>query len=114
MYILYKDLMRVHHREKVPLTHLQFKTNLCNALLQNWRGRDVEVRADEEARRHLPTWSRQRRTCVLCRDPNCSFYCRAHNRTFLCLNRGCFEQFHYGPPVGAPQRQGPRRRRQTL
>jgi hypothetical protein len=39
MYIIYLSLL---HRQRVPsrpMTHLQFKTQLCQALLQNWLGR---------------------------------------------------------------------------
>lgn len=94
MYIFYKGFLQMNDRGKKPMTHLQFKTNLCEALLQNWAGRVLDV-DDDDGRRHLPTCSRIQRPCVLCGDPSCNFYCRAHNRVFLCLNRGCFEEFHY-------------------
>jgi len=96
MYLIYKDLLQLHLRGKSPITHLQFKTNFCDALLMNSRGRDVDIPEDEEARQHLPTWTRIHRVCLLCGDATCCFYCRACNRSYLCLNRGCFAEFHFG------------------
>jgi hypothetical protein len=39
MYIIYLSLLRRQREPTRPMTHLQFKTQLCQALLQNWPGR---------------------------------------------------------------------------
>lgn len=96
MYILYQGILRAHDHGKTPMTHLQFKANLCDALLQNWIGRGTDVE-EEDPRRHLRTWTRIRSTCILCGFQSCHHYCRAHNRAYLCLNHGCFEEFYYRP-----------------
>lgn len=57
IYIAYKGLRRIHHHITILITHLQFKTNFCDALLENWRGHDVESLIHNENYRHLPTWS---------------------------------------------------------
>lgn len=48
MYIVYKDLQQVYCRGKKPITHLQFNSNFCDALLQNWIGRGVGALEQEE------------------------------------------------------------------
>jgi hypothetical protein len=42
MYIIYLSLLRRQQVPSRPMTHLQFKTQLCQALLQNWPGRGGE------------------------------------------------------------------------
>jgi hypothetical protein len=39
MYIIYLSLLRRQRVPSRPMTHLQFKTQLCHALLQNWPSR---------------------------------------------------------------------------
>jgi hypothetical protein len=39
MYIIYLSLLRRQRVLSRPMTHLQFKTQLCQALLQNWPSR---------------------------------------------------------------------------
>jgi hypothetical protein len=39
MYIIYLSLLRRQQVPSRPMIHLQFKTQLCQALLQNWPGR---------------------------------------------------------------------------
>jgi hypothetical protein len=40
MYIIYLSLLRRQRVPSRPMTHLQFKTQLCHALLQNWPDRN--------------------------------------------------------------------------
>jgi len=80
------------------MTHLQFEANLCNALTQDWHGLGNDVDEEEEdPRPQMPTFSQLSHPCVACGNRTCRFYCPAHNRMFLCLNRGSFEEFYYGP-----------------
>jgi hypothetical protein len=39
MYIMYLSILGRQRVQKVPITHLQFRSELCRALLQNWQGR---------------------------------------------------------------------------
>lgn len=97
MYVIYLGTLHRRRHPRRCISHLQFKTRLCDALTQNWHGRGGVVDEEEDERPHLPTWSRLRRACIVCGDQKCAYYCRTCNRVFLCLNRGCFEEYHYGP-----------------
>jgi hypothetical protein len=78
------------------MTHLQFKTQISEALLQGWQDCDRHVRCSpQDISTHLPQQSRLNRPCVLCREL-CNFLCPQCNRQFLCLNEGCFAAYHRG------------------
>jgi hypothetical protein len=46
MYILYLAHLQQQRVPQRPMTHLQFKLQLCEALLQNWGGRAAERQFD--------------------------------------------------------------------
>ena len=100
MYIYYlaifdRQLYRGQQRE-VPMNHLQFKTNFCQALTMNWRGRVDEMVEDLEVepKIHVPWWSQQRWQCVLCHNFRSHFFCFKCGTKYFCLKAGCFELYH--------------------
>jgi hypothetical protein len=104
MYIIYLGLCGSAQYRRNPMKHLQFKMQVCQALLQGWRERDRHVRRGRRnISTHLPRQSRLNRPCVLCGEL-CNFLCPHCNRQFLCLNEGCFEAYHRGQRRGRIQR----------
>jgi hypothetical protein len=68
MYIMYLSILGRQRLRKVPITHLQFRTELCHALLQNWNRRD---RGERPILANVPvvccpSYNRKRRKCFLC------------------------------------------------
>jgi hypothetical protein len=68
MYIMYLSILGRQRLRKVPITHLQFRTELCHALIQNWNRRD---RGERPILANVPvvccpSYNRKRRKCFLC------------------------------------------------
>jgi hypothetical protein len=79
-----------------PMNHLQFKTVLCKALLEGWRGRNE--RGNEVLTKHptihMPSSSHIKRLCVVCKLHTPHTYCFKCNFKFMCLKGGCYQCYH--------------------
>jgi hypothetical protein len=108
MYIIYLWFCKRPEFAKNPMSHLQFKPQLCEALLHRWPGRERFVAVDNQAMvsTHLLRYTRFFRPCVLCGEC-CYFICPHCRRKFICLNEGCFAAWHQGERVQNPRRQRP-------
>ena len=108
MYIIYLWLCKRPKFAKNPMSHLQFKTQLCEALSHWWPGRERSMAVDNPAMvsTHLPRYTRLFHPCVLCGEC-CNFICPHCRRKFLCLNEGCFAAWHRGKRVRKPGQQRP-------
>jgi hypothetical protein len=79
-----------------PMTHLQFKTALAEALLRSW-DRRVDVSNVELTHRpeiHMPSPSHLRWPCVVCKRQKPSTYCYQCGFKFMCWKEGCYEVLH--------------------
>lgn len=96
MYILYLGIAKQNNPSKIPISHLQFKTNFWNALLVGWQGHWPigDLQGPEAHKVHLPKWTKLRRNCVVCHETRCHYHCPLCNRKFMCINKGCFEKYH--------------------
>ena len=87
MYIMYLDQCKqgpnlVTH----PMTHLKFKTMLCEILLVGWRRRK-EVNNDALTHRlsiHMPSHSSVKRLCIYCKIHTPYTYCYQCGFKFMC------------------------------
>jgi hypothetical protein len=97
MFIFYMAILKEMEGDWKPISHLQFKSELCDVLIAQWCERqenpNVGFRGDEELRWCVPRWTRLRRKCVEC-GVRCHYYCPTCEHKFMCLNRGCFERYH--------------------
>jgi hypothetical protein len=95
MFIIYVDECKNDETPRRPMTHMQFRMELCKSLLRNWRGKN-----HEEARPSngycYPTTSELRGVCVVCNDgvTRPYTYCRNCGRRYMCFYKGCFQQYH--------------------
>jgi hypothetical protein len=97
IYIMYLDRCKqgpnpVAH----PMTHLKFKTMLCEALLLGW-GRRNEVHNEALTHRpsiHMPSHSSIKRVCIHCKIYTPHTYCYKCGFKFMCLKEGCFQAVH--------------------
>jgi hypothetical protein len=99
VYIMYLDRCQqgpnpVRH----PMTHLQFKNVLCEALLDGWMRRNEVVDAPLIHRPaiHMPSHSTKKRLCVVCRSRKSHTYCYQCGFKFMCWKEGCYQQYHEG------------------
>lgn len=83
-----------------PMTHLQFRTKLCGALLRNWEGRDTST-ACPSARGTgvcFPVQTKLQNPCVLCNTGTLPlirpYTYSAKCKKYMYLKKGCFEQYH--------------------
>jgi hypothetical protein len=97
MFILYTTILNEMAGEGKPISHMQFKSELYDALIADWRGRrqnpNMEVIGGEEAGQCVPRWTRLRWKCVVC-GRRCRYYCTKCEEKSMCLNKGCFERYH--------------------
>jgi hypothetical protein len=97
MYIMY--LSRAAERPNPisqPMTHLQFKTALVEALLLRWERR-VDVSNAELTHRpkiHMPSHSHLRRPWVVCKTQKPSIYCYQCGFKFMYWKKRCYEVLH--------------------
>jgi hypothetical protein len=75
-----------------PMTHLQFKNALCEALLVGWVRRN-EVQ-DGPLNHHptiyMPLHSTKKRLCVVCKIWKPHTYCYHCGYKFMCCKEGCY------------------------
>ena len=97
MYAIYLDNCRSCAPPWKPMTHLQFRTQLCEALTQNWEERKGCDLWDAPQGRQIcfSKFGKLRNPCVVCNDgskpvirpktfcPTC--------KKFMCWQKGCFE-----------------------
>ena len=101
MYIMYLSILRTERVRKVPITHLQFCTKLCHALLQNWSGRKSTNRP---ILAYLPivccpSYHGKRKHCFIC-GKKTNFFCDLCDCKFLCIKHRCYEIAHTPPHYG--------------
>ena len=102
MYIIYlASFTNVNCRrvqEVTPMTHLQFKQGMCEALLEDWVTRTREPRDLLPAPKRpiicTPTYSKLRRRSVICNAAEPHWYCHKCGDKWMCLCKGCFERWH--------------------
>jgi hypothetical protein len=91
MYIMYKDHCKQGRNPVThPLTHLQFKTKLCEALLHGWKGQQ-EFNNKALTHRpsiHMPSHSTTKRLCVVCKIHTHHTYCYKCGFKFMCWKQG--------------------------
>ena len=101
MYIYYLACVEKFNVRRVPvtpMTHLQFKKGLREALLVGWPMRstkptDIPPRP-QRPRICVPTYFTLRRCCVVCKAHELHFYCHKCGDKWMCLQEGCFERWH--------------------
>jgi hypothetical protein len=98
MYIMYMSILARERIKKVPITHLQFRTEMCRALLQNWNRREraqrlVLTRAPVVC---CPSYHNKRRDCFLC-GKKTNIFCYLCDCKFMCIKHGCYEIAHTPP-----------------
>jgi hypothetical protein len=90
MYILYLAILRETMGNWEPISHLQFKMELYEALIRRWGGKKPDLhftRGNDEARFCVPRWTHLQKRCVDC-HVRCDYFCPTCERKFMCLNRG--------------------------
>jgi hypothetical protein len=97
MYMIY--LVECKRRSKPLVTHLQFRVELCEALLQQWRS----LRAPKPPRRrgyYYPVFTELWKPCVVCNGPGMSpvvrpgTYCSWCDNKYMCFRKGCYKEYH--------------------
>jgi hypothetical protein len=101
MYIMYLSILRTRRVRKVPITHLQFRTELCSTLLQNWQGRK---RTNRPTLPRLPvvccpSYNKKWKDCFICGKKTNFFYYLCDCK-FMCIKHGCYEKAHTPPNYG--------------
>ena len=79
------------------MNHLQFKLGLCEALLQGWEVRDpipCELAPNERPVICTLSYPEIRRPCVVCHVGRPHFLCYKCGLKWMCLRKGCYEQWH--------------------
>ena len=80
------------------MTHLEFRTALCEALLEGWEMRDVHPhdlpKALDRQSICIPTYSVLRHKCVVCNDVELHWYCYNCGEKWMCLRKSCYEHWH--------------------
>jgi hypothetical protein len=94
MFIMYTDECKNGEHPSKPMTHLQFRTTLCEHLLRGWEGRNC-LAALLSNGYFFPIESSHRMPCVVCRDASKRILtmCRRCNK-HMCFRKGCFVQYH--------------------
>jgi hypothetical protein len=101
MYIYYLNCVQhVNERRRplTPMTHLQFKKGLCEALLHGWPRKTTHPTdfppVPPQPAICVPRYSSTRRQCVVCRIQRPHYYCHNCGDKWMCLDRGCYERWH--------------------
>ena len=106
MFFIYIDKCKNSLPVRKPMTHLQFRMELCDALLQNWRVQEEDdfVSSPQGRRYCYPVYSKRRNPCVVCnmskhkngKRPH--FYCPSCENKFMCFKgeNSCFQKYHDG------------------
>jgi uncharacterized short protein YbdD (DUF466 family) len=92
MYIVYLAHMKNSRQGRIPMTHLQFKVSLCEALLDGWKKRNFIPKYDGTLSDYfMPSYSVVRKPCVVyevCFPHN---YCHHCGDKYMCLRKGCYK-----------------------
>jgi hypothetical protein len=98
MYVVACKISFAHPRK--PVTQLQFRTHLCEALLKNWEGQGATTVPPSTTGTGVcfPVQTRLRNPCVVCNDGTLPlirphWYCTKCNM-YMCLKKGCFQRYH--------------------
>jgi hypothetical protein len=86
---------------KVPISHLQFRTELCRILLQNWEGKERTNRPilSRVPIVCCPSYHHKKRDCCIC-GKKTNFFCYKCDCKFMCIKHGCYEIAHTPPNFG--------------
>jgi hypothetical protein len=97
MYIMYKHACHGRRNEvPSPMSHLEFKNALCEALLIGWPRRK-EVSNDALIHHpsiHMPSHATLRRPCIVCGIHFPRTYCYQCGFKFMCWKEGCYQRHH--------------------
>jgi hypothetical protein len=98
MYIIYVECVKNLWVPRLPMTHLQFKMGLCEALLEGWSMRDLYP-PDLPALPNrpvicTPSYTTIRCPCVVCNEHKPHFHCYKCGSKWMCLKEGCYERWH--------------------
>jgi hypothetical protein len=79
-----------------PMTHLQFKNALYEALLGGWMWQNEVINAplNHHPTIHMPSQSTKKRLYVVCRSRKLHTYCYKCGSKFMCWKEGCYQVFH--------------------
>ena len=101
MYIIYLDKCKRRDPPRRPMTHLQFRTELCESLTRRWlRKRRPEFEEPPHRRQVCyPAFTKVRNPCVVCNNDSSPLtrpktYCPTCDNQFMCWRKGCFQVFH--------------------
>jgi hypothetical protein len=92
MFIMYLDECKNGEHPLRPMTHLQFRTTLCEQILRGWERRNRLAALPSNGYCFLVE-SIHRLPCVVCRDSSrISTMCRKCNK-HMCFRKGCFVKY---------------------
>jgi hypothetical protein len=96
-YIMYLDRCKQGPNPMtIPMTHLQFKNALCEALLVGWLRR-TETRNESLTHHpsiHMPSHSTKKRLYIVCEVRTPRTYCYQCDFKFICWKEGCYQRYH--------------------
>jgi hypothetical protein len=97
MYIIY--LAECKMRSKSSITHLQFRVELWETLLQQWRS--IKAPKPPCQRGYCYTvFTELRKPCVVCNSHGVSLvvrlgtYCSRCDNKYRCFKKGCYKKYH--------------------
>ena len=75
--------------------HLQFRTDLCHVLLQNWSRRENTNKPILPRLLIIccPSYNAKQRDCFICRKKT-NFFCYLCDCKFMYVKHGCYERAH--------------------
>jgi hypothetical protein len=93
MFIMYSDECKNGEHPRRPMTHLQFRSTLCEHLLRGWERRNRPAVPPSNGY-CFPVESIHRLPCVVCRDSSkrISTKCRKCNK-HMCFRKWCFVKY---------------------
>lgn len=93
--VIYLDIWKKKPKGNQPMTHLQFRSELCKSLTQNYEGRNTmgALVLTYIPKIHVPTYTTVRRRCVRCKQ-RCNYFCVLCGSKFMCFAEGCWELNH--------------------
>jgi hypothetical protein len=104
MFLIYIDKCKNMSPVRKPMSHLQFRTDLCEALLLRWRVREEDDLCSPPAGRGYcyPVHSNKRNPCVVCnkskdqKGKRPHYYCSSCDNKFMCFKgpNSCFQKYH--------------------
>ena len=97
MYVLYLGQVQLQTTIIPSIAHLGFKIKFFESLIVIHKQEpklDLVDFGPSSHLYHIPQYTRLRRQCKACIAMQCHHYCSHCGIKFLCLNKGCFEQYH--------------------